>query len=717
MAERTPSKSISDLSDVSLVDGTETVPMNTVSGTKKSTISKIKDFIVSYIFSANNISNTSQTLTTSVVEGGAAPFEVSALTGSFVGSGALGIPGEYALVVAGGPVGHTAFITIGGSGSGYEGKIQSSRIGSRGISTSNSLPVYSLPAGTGLTGATLPTPVVTSLTNGRVFFAPNSDGTQKLGWQISSGVIAPYLVGGVQWAEYFTSGINNVTSTLVEIKTDAFSMSTVDQNGFLISLVGNDFIEQSINQSYLTDLISHSFITTDAFVYSIVDSDGYLFDFHNGTNFNSVTTALSNLSSSGESSTVTDPTSYIPVGEYLAAMIYGQSVFTGLGTIAISTSPFSGGGLKMFNGGTQLGNNYSNSSYTSSLVDCIQGVSNASEDAARGVGEGFFQFFTSEAGYNFTDDGVNLILSVPAEGGKSAYELSDGGSYFPRLKYAIDAIDAIAGTAGKVPDVIPLVYCQGEQDMNLFTSPTAWTNQIENGIRVPFEAYCQAKFGRKTKVKIIMTQEASHQYYGITDPAIARQVLNICNTNSNYVFAGAMYQYEYGLQATGGSVGSHLRDATEMKWAAAMAGRVLQRVTRGAVHKWINPLRAWQDGLRSVMIEYSVPVGPLVIDTTNVSDPGQKGFNLYSNGIEVAITNVSVVGLGKKIVRLTTGTNIPVGTVTVDYAHKGGATSQPAGRSTGSRGCLRDSDPAVFDPLGIAKHLYNWAPIHRITVG
>ena len=112
-----------------------------------------------------------------------------------------------------------------------------------------------------------------------------------------------------------------------------------------------------------------------------------------------------------------------------------------------------------------------------------------------------------------------------------------------------------------------------------------------------------------------------------------------------------------------------------------------------------------------------MPTGPLVLDTTNVSDPGQKGFNLYSGSTEITVSNVAVVGLGRRCVRLTASADIPAGTIRVDYAHKGGATGVYAGRSTGSRGCLRDSDPAIFDPSGINKPLFNWAPIHRITVG
>ncbi|NBQ13092.1 MAG: hypothetical protein EBU31_00415 [Proteobacteria bacterium] len=623
------------------------------------------------------------------------------LSTTITAAGTGGTAGTYALGVSGGPTGFAGTYTISGGG------VTAITITNSGLSTSSTAPTLSFPSG-GVTGASATATVGSIVPNQRTYWVASSDSSQILLYGNNAGTLATAPFGGTQLVLYSKGGVDaavaTVTNLLSIVETDAFAMSRLDKDGYLIELLGNDFLWQSPNQTYLLDLMGHSVIETDAFVYSILDKDGFLIDFHNGITWNST---------SSVQTIITDPTLYIPSGSYLTAVIYGQSVFTGAGTTAASTSAYSGGGLKMFNGGTQLGANYSNSTYLSSLVNCIEGVSGAMEDAARGVGEGFAQFYSSEVGNAFTADGVNLILSVPAEGGKSASELSSGGAYFPRLQYIVDAVDTLARAVGEVPDVVHMVYCQGEQDINLGTAPALWYKQIETGIRAPFEAYCQSKFGRKTKVKMIMTQVASHQYYGFSDPAIARQVLAMCNADPNYVLAGAMYQYDYGAAA----VGSHLLNATEVKWAAGMAGRALQRTARGVKHKWINPLRAWQDGLRTVVIEYDVPTGPLVLDTTNVSDPGQKGFNLYSGSTEITVSNVAVVGLGRRCVRLTASADIPAGTIRVDYAHKGGATGVYAGRSTGSRGCLRDSDPAIFDPSGINKPLFNWAPIHRITVG
>lgn len=171
-------------------------------------------------------------LATSVSAGGALPFEVTALSGSFVATGTGGTPGEYALTVTGGPAGHSAFITIGG-----DGKIASARIGAQGISTLSTAPTYALPAGTGLTGGTLPTPTVSALTAGRIFQAPSADGSQLLGWQSAAGVIAAWNVGGIQYAAYQKAGVDtavsnsiggSLTGLMLSNKPDTQLMPTTD---------------------------------------------------------------------------------------------------------------------------------------------------------------------------------------------------------------------------------------------------------------------------------------------------------------------------------------------------------------------------------------------------------------------------------------------------------------------------------------------------------
>lgn len=105
----------------------------------------------------------------------ALPYEVKGIALGSAGSGAT-VSGEFALTVSGGPPGHSAFVTVSG------GSIVSTRIGNRGISTSNSAPTYTLPTIAGLTGATAPTATVDTIPAGRMFYAPTSDGLSLGAW-------------------------------------------------------------------------------------------------------------------------------------------------------------------------------------------------------------------------------------------------------------------------------------------------------------------------------------------------------------------------------------------------------------------------------------------------------------------------------------------------------------------------------------------------------
>lgn len=397
-------------------------------------------------------------------------------------------------------------------------------------------------------------------------------------------------------------------------------------------------------------------------------------------------------------------------GDYLFAIIYGQSVFVSSGTDLLSATAHSSGALLMFNGGPTF--DYSNSANMTSLVDLVEVVK---ERASRGVAESMLQFYNAEAGHQLYDDGTNVVVTIPAEGGKSAAELSEDGAYFFRITAAIDALAALALAAGKTVGVVPVVWCQGEQDLNLNTLPRNRYDTIEHGIRKPIEDYARSAFGYPVRIVFVLTQECSHSYYGKPEPTIALGDLDTVKADQNYVMAGPMYQYDYGDSS---GVGSHLKDAVEMKWAAAMAGRAVQRVMRGVKHPIVMPLRAWRQGARAIMVEYDVPVEPLVFDEVNISNPGSYGFRLTNEetGTTITTTSANIKVVGRRCVRIILGDDLPTTKVRLTYAHIGGSTGVAAGRTTGPRGCLRDSDPAIFDPSGINKPLFNWAPVHKFIL-
>jgi hypothetical protein len=103
-----------------------------------------------------------------------------------------------------------------------------------------------------------------------------------------------------------------------------------------------------------------------------------------------------------------------------------------------------------------------------------------------------------------------------------------------------------------------------------------------------------------------------------------------------------------------------------------------------------------------IKIEYNVPVAPLVIDTSYVTDPGNYGFafsdNLYNANSFTTITSVAVTGPAEITVTLSQASDGGcLAYALYDPGLAGGAApvGQGFGPTAGPRGCVRDSDPAV----------------------
>jgi hypothetical protein len=135
-------------------------------------------------------------------------------------------------------------------------------------------------------------------------------------------------------------------------------------------------------------------------------------------------------------------------------------------------------------------------------------------------------------------------------------------------------------------------------------------------------------------------------------------------------------------------------------FAKAYARTVVERQT----FEPLRPLRANRAGENAIRVAFHVPVGPLVLDTERVSDPGNFGFEVTGeDGSARAVTSVAIAGPDAVTITLA---NPPGGErLLVRYA----ATAQPMtcpGPMTGPRGNLRDSDQT---PSNHGYDLFNWA--------
>jgi hydroxyethylthiazole kinase-like sugar kinase family protein len=100
---------------------------------------------------------------------------------------------------------------------------------------------------------------------------------------------------------------------------------------------------------------------------------------------------------------------------------------------------------------------------------------------------------------------------------------------------------------------------------------------------------------------------------------------------------------------------------------------------------------------------FTVPVAPLVLDTANVSNPGNFGFEVADSANAVLTIN-SVVLSGNQVV-ITVASGVPARLRYAYRSNAGGGVAAGAGPTIGPRGCLRDSDSSVHSNNFV---LYNW---------
>lgn len=135
--------------------------------------------------------------------------------------------------------------------------------------------------------------------------------------------------------------------------------------------------------------------------------------------------------------------------------------------------------------------------------------------------------------------------------------------------------------------------------------------------------------------------------------------------------------------------GVHLSSLSHQRLGEYYGKAYYYQVIRG--QQW-NPLRP-SSVIRAgatITITFTGNVGSLVFDTTNVSNPGNYGFEYVDDTTTAVITNVALQSTNQVVVTLNT---TPTGAnKKIRYGYNG---NTEAGPFVGKRGNLRDSDPEL----------------------
>ncbi|RUR51425.1 hypothetical protein [Vreelandella populi] len=290
-----------------------------------------------------------------------------------------------------------------------------------------------------------------------------------------------------------------------------------------------------------------------------------------------------------------------------------------------------------------------------------------------------------------------------AQGGTNYEGLRKGSQVYANMLTAVKKAVELAAQKGWHVVVDACYLKHGEADNsndNYFYDLLEWQRDIDSDVK--------AITGQQADVHFLMAQHSS--FFSTFQSAIAMTQAH--NESPVHHLSGADYPFatEYFtdlLHFTGPGyfhIGEQVARAQKQAlWSSVKSSQIVQIV--GA-----------QASGTTVSVSVSVPIPPLVIDTTNVPEQVASGFSFYDSTGEIAIDDVQIaddgVDSGTAIVELTLSAAASGFDERIDYALVGHSGTRD--ESTVPRGNLRDSsaDRSAYD----AKPLYNWGVHQRFLI-
>nr|WP_322951520.1 sialate O-acetylesterase [Klebsiella quasipneumoniae] len=402
-------------------------------------------------------------------------------------------------------------------------------------------------------------------------------------------------------------------------------------------------------------------------------------------------------------------TALIPrvMADRVHVQMHGQSLAVGIGSARISSSG-TVPGVFMPSGGIEDGQASTQGieglplTSTSLVAMNPQVAKNTYESPLYGLCAQLQGMLDAEVG------GVYVTGSSSAHGEYTISQLNKGT---PQYDVAIAQNTAYASySSTDAKSFISQVLCwlQGESDITAGTPASEYLLKLNQLI-----ADYQKDTGQGVPPVMVTYQTGSHTkrapYYSSGIPEVQLLAANI---NPNIFMACATYVFPYN------SDGVHM-PGNSYRWMGCYFGKAIFNILTKNDWKPLQPEAIYRNG-RVVTVAMHVPVLPLVLDTSMVTDPGDYGFEVWggADGARKTIQSVSVSG---NRVTLVLDAD-PAQAVVVKYAQ--GTQGANAGPTTGARGNLRDSDQTLAycrdvtatDPNSPYK-LYNWCPIFSLKEG
>jgi hypothetical protein len=383
----------------------------------------------------------------------------------------------------------------------------------------------------------------------------------------------------------------------------------------------------------------------------------------------------------------------------------GQSLSEGQGSTARTTTQLYAN--RQFNGGIKPGLSGGN------LASLTPMIETGTERGIVAATNSVTKFARNLAGSNIDPNlrDITFIGSACGYGGKALQYIKKNptinGAQTTSYAEAMAQIDAgvtLSAAAGKAYKVLGLLFHHGESDdrderLNSPNYRTRLLNYYED-----YNTDAKIKTGQSENLVMFLSQMSSHTFYNNATPYSAIEQYEAFKANpSTLILTCPKYWLNY---VDGVHLDTDGYDAISEISSVAMVETFLQRKP----WKPLYPTTIVRTGA-NVKVTFNVPVAPLVLDTTWVTNPGQNGFE-YVNGssANVAISSVALDPDGVSV-NLVLASAV-AGKLRYAYTATSGNAS---GRTTGARGNLSDS-AAYPSAYALPFTLKNWCIHFEETV-
>lgn len=366
---------------------------------------------------------------------------------------------------------------------------------------------------------------------------------------------------------------------------------------------------------------------------------------------------------------------------------YGQSLAAaGASTVAITTAPHARN--RMFGGPGILrprGND---------LITSVPARETSVNESGMAAGAALY---ASKVDLLLAAGGTHhdLLISSSAVGGAPISDLKKNGAqpFYQQFMDSVQGGKNLLLGGGYAYGGVPVVnWIHGESAEQQLTA--SYRADVEQ-LRADLVADIKSITGQSADPKFVVSQTSSHTIYSHTTPyAAIEQYKSFKAAPDSMILSGPKYQYTYAVD------GLHLASASYTALGEKLFQINYELVEQGRAWRPLYPTAVIGAGTAQIDVSFNVPYGPLVLDTTLVTDPGNYGFEVNDASGNVPITGITLQG--GAAVRLALGRPL-VGSPKLRYAYTG-TSGAKAGATTGARGNLRDSDPTV----GASGALYNW---------